>query len=391
MSEDFKKKIKDYMEGRLSGEEKDEIEKEIEKIDKYQSVIEELVEREETDKIPDKSSNFINGKENKILRRGKWKARFQNALTAIGIILGVTIISGIITSLFYTIGRPNKVEVYRDVVASTIAVTQPNVRLSGSGTSVNPYFTMGIEASLSKMVGASDIKAGNINVLFLFGQAGFPKRQWFLDENRRYLFSYPAGKLPVPVNSEWVKLEKLPEGTVAEAFLSFDRLYGTDEILGKFKDVDTKPLWFAVDTGVDDLSDEKNKFEFTPIGFPYNPLWHSSDWTVIKHSEGKWGDFGKTVTESAVAPELDPYGSGKVRDENFINTLSLLKEYEGIADRIANGPQLNIGKRIEYLKSHGVNIYGMVVTGPTKELLKLKENPLITGIRLGEVRLWDWD
>ena len=50
-----------------------------------------------------------------------------------------------------------------------------------------------------------------------------------------------------------------------------------------------------------------------------------------------------------------------------------------------------MGERIEYLKSHGVNIYGMVVTGPTKELLKLKENTWIASIRLGEVRLWDWD
>ncbi|WP_428846284.1 hypothetical protein [Metallumcola ferriviriculae] len=32
-----------------------------------------------------------------------------------------------------------------------------------------------------------------------------------------------------------------------------------------------------------------------------------------------------------------------------------------------------------------------MVTGPTKEILKLQEEPWIAGIHLGEVKLWNWE
>ncbi|WP_268895059.1 anti sigma factor C-terminal domain-containing protein [Paenibacillus sp. USDA918EY] len=35
-------------------------------------------------------------------------------------------------------------------------------------------------------------------------------------------------------------------------------------------------------------------------------------------------------------------------------------------------------------------MYGAVVTGPTKEILKLKEDPEVSAIRIGEVALWNW-
>ena len=44
-----------------------------------------------------------------------------------------------------------------------------------------------------------------------------------------------------------------------------------------------------------------------------------------------------------------------------------------------------------YIQEEGFTAYGAVVTGPVKELLKLKELETIQGVQLGEVELWNWD
>ncbi|WP_084221770.1 MULTISPECIES: anti sigma factor C-terminal domain-containing protein [Mesobacillus] len=38
----------------------------------------------------------------------------------------------------------------------------------------------------------------------------------------------------------------------------------------------------------------------------------------------------------------------------------------------------------------GFQVYGAVVTGPVKELLKLKENRQIQGANLGDMTYWNW-
>jgi hypothetical protein len=38
-----------------------------------------------------------------------------------------------------------------------------------------------------------------------------------------------------------------------------------------------------------------------------------------------------------------------------------------------------------------VKILGVAITGPTKEILKLREDNLVGMISVGETRLWNWD
>ena len=52
---------------------------------------------------------------------------------------------------------------------------------------------------------------------------------------------------------------------------------------------------------------------------------------------------------------------------------------------------MRLQPRIDYVKEHGVNIYGAVVTGPSKEILKLREEPWVSAVYVGEVKLWNWD
>lgn len=381
MDDELRKKVKDYMQGKLSGEESEEIEKEIRRLEEYQSVLDEYMREDK--KVGGPGAGLD---EKKILRRGKWKARFMNAVIVLGILLGFLFVSGIFTSLFYTLGDPPRIEEYRDVVESAVAVTEPNVMVRSTGTSVGGLFTMNMEGELTKRVGGSEMRIGNISVNFLLGQGGYPERDLFLEHNISNGFIFPGENTSDEGTSDWDMLEKLPEGTVSEVYISLDRLYGTDEILKEIPQ-DITPAWFAVDTGFDNPSSGSSIGDV--IGFPYEPLWHSGDWTVTNRKEENKGLSGKTVTETKTAPTLEAYGSGDIRNKNFIDTLKLLEKYEGIADRIAYGPGLNIKERLEYIDKHGINIYGIVVTGPTKEILKLEDKSWAACMKLGEARLWN--
>lgn len=46
--------------------------------------------------------------------------------------------------------------------------------------------------------------------------------------------------------------------------------------------------------------------------------------------------------------------------------------------------------RLAYLKKNGVQVYGATVTGPVRELEKLKEESEFWGFRLGRIEVWNW-
>jgi len=60
-------------------------------------------------------------------------------------------------------------------------------------------------------------------------------------------------------------------------------------------------------------------------------------------------------------PEVEAYGSGELREKNFIDTLELLKSYEAIADRVARGRPLDLEQRLDYLEANGVQLYRRVL------------------------------
>ena len=389
MNEDFKKKLKDYKEGKLSEEEKELIESDIEKLEQYQEFLEEDLEEAECSKEVKKPTK--NRRQTKILRLSKWKARLQNAFTVIGIFIIVTFISSVISIIFYSGGISGRTEIYRDVIKSAIAVTKPNVVLSGGNTHVDPFFTLSMKGQLEKEVGGETIIVGKVEKKFILGKTGFGGVEMYGNKDEKILF-YPFDqRKEAYMNKDWDKLEKLPEGTVAEAFISLDKLYETDEVLGKLKDREIKPIWFAVDTGANDKEPQHDEVIVYPIGFPYIPMWHSDDAISSNRTVKKVGLFFKKETGSARYPDVEEYGSGKLRNENFIKTLDFIKRYEGIANMITDYKTLNIQKRIDYIDSNGVKIYGIVITGPSKEVLKLKQEQWVKGIGIGEVRLWNWE
>ncbi|WP_141500708.1 anti-sigma factor [Paenibacillus luteus] len=381
MTERFKQQLKDYADGKLSGEEQAALEREIAKLEAYQEHMEEMLEKSDQQfhyEAKHESPEMNPKKARRLMNKGKRNARFWNVGTVIGLLVILAFLNSVISSVYYSTGKPNRQEYYRDVLSSAVAVSRPNmsVALSSGPTGI---LSMKYSGMMNKQIGTEYVAMGayeqTIRMNQSIGNGIDPYRQG--GRSIGVYFHLPESVDQERSSVQWNRLSMLPEGTVAEAFVSLDRYYTTDEALKLLSDFDLKLLWLAVYTGEDKGADAG--FVYQPLGFPLNPIWHYDDIESIVR------DGSMTTTKY---PAIQETGDGERRDQNFIDTLKLLQKQKSITSSVV--PYSLIKNGLAYVEDNGVSIYGLVITGPSKELLKLQEAAVIKDIQLGEVRLWNW-
>jgi hypothetical protein len=260
------------------------LEQDFKKIAEYDLLLEDEMNSEKIPFAQETPPAPVDNKGAGIIKKAKWKARLQNALTAVGIIFLGTILCTILSAIYYSSGNPDRIDTYHDIVESTLAVTEPNLRLRTNSIDTGSFFSIDLQGKLTKQIGRYEYNVGEFTVSFLLNQVGFPERKKEIDDLISIPFNYPG--TPAQTNqSDWAKLDKLPEGTVSEVYLSFDRVYSTDEVLQKFSDKDMQPVWFAVDTGLDNWPEYRPPNTF--MGFPYHPVWLKNEMTTINQNVEK--------------------------------------------------------------------------------------------------------
>ncbi|HLR75305.1 MAG TPA: anti sigma factor C-terminal domain-containing protein [Virgibacillus sp.] len=366
MNEKWKRKLKDYYDGNLSDEEVKKIEEELEKLDIYQEYISE--ELGPTHPPDDHTEELPPEKVSKILRSSMRNVRFSLVAYVIMILLLIYPLLTLASFAYY--GWGGKGNDLIDVAIETIYVTEPNVSLIGMEVKEDVgLFTLGVNIDLYKRVGRSDLKYGNWNVSYDLSHARFPDRHYITDSPPDDIPYFDTKKLFHPhaertnVDSKaWQTLENLPNGTVAEVYISLNDLYPVDEMDDLVNGLDLEWRWYAIDTGFEASGKGVEGGYMAPIGYP------------AQNDPDSWSPYNK-------------FGSN---NEQFMNSLRFLAKYEEQAVNIARAKWLDLDERIEYLEENGLHAYGGVLTGPTKEILKMKEDSNIRLIHLGEVRLWDW-
>ncbi|NEU29224.1 hypothetical protein GN156_00300 [bacterium LRH843] len=381
MSDEFKKRLEAYENDLLKGKELEEFEEELAKLEQYQEYLE----------INDESRNApqINEeKQKKILRSSKWKARFQTAFFAFSMLIIVTVVSIVLTAIYYSWGEPDRIDVFRTVIDHTLTVTEPYGDIGGTNSNSKSFFRMEMTRNLNKRVGREQIKVGEMKVNFLFSLMGFPERNDLGKISQdQPAFTYPgSGDRGM---SDWDTLANLPEGTVVSAYLSFNELMDTNEVFSHFSGKDLDIVWLAVDTGVEGIDGRDHGVIFDPVGFPSYPIWHEEDMKLDFREEQKGFLFGKIVSEGHSSPEYNE-GDSNVLHTQFLKTLMFLEKHEKKANKLYSGHRLNLGERIDFLETNGIKHYGVVVTGPTKEVLELRDEKLISSVEVDEVEFWNW-
>ncbi|MGG3284185.1 anti sigma factor C-terminal domain-containing protein [Paenibacillus solani] len=169
------------------------------------------------------------------------------------------------------------------------------------------------------------------------------------------------------------QLEKLEDGNVAELFFSLRTLRSPEEVLELLSKYDVKATSMAVFAG--ELKDFKLG-TYSSSGADYmiphltlRPKVQFGD----NHSLSLWQTFFSGDTE--------------ITD----HVKQLIADVEWMTDNIKyNGVDEDI-KRLAYLRKNGVQVYGAAVTGPVRELEKLKEEQELIEFRLGRIEVWNWD
>lgn len=124
----------------------------------------------------------------------------------------------------------------------------------------------------------------------------------------------------------------------------------------------------------------------------YDPSGWSGDDNIIMVSEiiGLTGgkEHDENYYESMLINRLDEKSVIESEKLMLKNMEELLKKSESYYEQFLGLG--NLEQKYQYLNEEGFIVYGAVVTGPTKELLKLKDVSFIQGEQLGEVELWNW-
>lgn len=357
MNEEFKARFDKYKNGEMTDDEMLKFEAELEKLETYQMLLDQEM-------AEDRNEAFISQeKQRAILQYGKNKSYLRISVLAIISTLMILPVCTLGSYLYYGLGgNSSRGSEFIHTAAITLSLTEPNLQIDTENIrSRVELFGMKADFPLQRQVGKEQKAAGHEEIALLLNRTKTPKTSYYNQEinDDDRIFIHPSGSGNEEISSAESILNQLPEGTVSEAFLSFDQAYPTNEIYDMLKSYDIRVIWKAIETE----ANMQNRPYSLPIGFP-----------------------GK---DSSAIAAMSGQGM-QSEDQQFESALSYIAKHKKWAEAIAGESDLNLSERLSYIKQNGVNVYGVVVTGPSKEIERLIQTEPVIAAKLGEVELWNW-
>ena len=309
-----------------------------------------------------------------ILKKSRQKAVATNILISLAVLLLIAPILTLLTYIYYgSGGHDGRANSQIQVTSDVIEVTKPNMYVKRMELEEDiGFFSMDLNFDVFKRIGKEEYRVGDYDVSYLLDQPEFPDRNLLLDRPHPEIpqreeagfFIHPTLNVPYEFEREWEIVESLPDGTVAEAYVSFTDSMAPDEVrkINPGLDPDIDFLWLAVDTGMESIVVDDQGLPVTPIGYPIY----------------------------ADPPTWTPFDNREDNEDVFMGILRNLEKNEEQATKIARAKTLALDERIDYLEENGIEVYGAVITGPAPEIRKLQDHEQVRSIKIGEVKLWNW-
>ncbi|PEK10883.1 anti-sigma factor [Bacillus toyonensis] len=367
---EFKKLWEKYENGTLTHDEQEQLESHIETCEECEAYLDELLVKTEPlkKKLPPKDMKIP-------FWRIKWKNRLQMFGFILSICIVIYVIGGILSAFYFQTNNDKRLEEIRSVPSLAIEATLPNSRVTGGGTSVEAFFRTNSHFNLVKTVGKKEISLGTLETSSFLSSVNVLNKSWMNTFYQPKLFfvhpkTEPGDYLKESSKKVWDTLTKVHEGTVAEVAISFDKLYTLKELepllysVFGAQEMPPTPLWYALDTGQERINEENFILSGSDfIGFPEHIRFLDDETENQKTQEGK-----------------------------VIEMMRILSTHKKTVSKVAMLPEseLNLDKRYKYVKDNGVKVYGIVITGPSKELLKLQNSPHVRYATLGDIEMWNW-
>jgi hypothetical protein len=320
----------------------------------------------------------------KMIRR----TRLRIAVWAFGSVLGVWFLYAVymmfVNVAFDGFDYQRKLERY---VTSVVEYHNPGLRvewnLAGSGkTEITPFFTQKTTLKLYRRIGDWNVNAGEVRAeKSLSGDLKYELdlQTKYLNQNNEFTFAVPLDLLdstyqPMvkPENEVWERLGKIGDGYVAEMAFSTKKGMTAKELVSLLELYDLHVMKLAVFAG--ELKEIKQLTYFGSDG----------EYFVYPLMMRPYQEYASTHMPQEGALFLEKGAILERSEELFMQDLEWM-----IDNGSYYGKDLD-GQRLAYLKKEGIKVYGAVVTGPVRELEKLRANEKLRSFQLGQVEFWNW-
>ncbi|WP_144613423.1 anti-sigma factor [Bacillus cereus] len=367
---EFKKLWEKYENGTLTHDEQEELESHIETCEECEAYLDELLSKSEPIKkrLPPQNLKVP-------FWKIKWKQRWQTVSFVLAVCIAIYFIGHFSSSFYFYSNEMKNLGKVDDIPALALEATMPNSCSAGGSTKVKPFFRTENELNLYKTVGKKEFLIGTVTTRSFLSSITAKNPSW---ENKPYSkklsFVHPKIKEEASLKESskkvWDTLGKIHEGTVAEVAISFDKAYTLQEVESilysafEAQEMPPTPLWYALDTGQERIDEE----DF---------ILHGGE--IIGFSE-----HINLPDNEAIRP--------KTKEDEVIEMMHILSTHKETVSKTTRTPEkeLNLDKRYQYVKDNGVKVYGIVITGPSKELLKLQNSSHVRYATLGDIEVWNW-
>ncbi|PKM51416.1 MAG: hypothetical protein CVV02_07365 [Firmicutes bacterium HGW-Firmicutes-7] len=380
MNNEFQLKLQLYKEGKLKQKEVEEIECEI---DKFIAIMDYLNEEDKAFwKELKQQLPTGNGEETKLAKPLKRKVNLRILMmTAISVFSALIIIiflyflsSNIVSSLFGLTFKESYVK--RDAMVQLTQIFHPQYDSHKSSVEKSLFAQQKICVSLDNTVGNTVIDETEVTVKYSFGKpvksetAVFPLLP--MDG-----FALLSDQESDPISGFKI-LEDTPQGTTAKIFIEFNKALTPQQLKENFitqmNTVGTTTLEITplAAIGSEFVLANPSYYMFTPV-FPYD-------------SDNTNGLEGNDLRQNQYESMNDT-----AHKESFIGNLNLIKSNQELLqvmyyeDMFEN---INIDDLIKHVENNGVEYVGVYISANSKELLKLKDNPMIHCLRVENIVVW---
>ena len=367
--EEVLKHLDDYAHGSCTVELEQQIDEHMTECDSCSARLEEIAVAEQV--IPNEKDVEKNSK--KMIRRAKIKNRLSIFGTILLLFVFLIVFSSLVTGFFYSWN--DKMDRASLVNQTHFQMTSNNMVLEPSVMETTMFMGVQYDFHVKKKIGKEFMYLTKQEPRLFFNRIMNMKFDEPVSLTDMYFVNRNAS---VNYNEEyiaaWENLEKLPEGTVSELAVTFNKGLSYNELFAVLGNYDIDLAWAGIET---------DRFE----GAVDEILYPGID--VIGFNENSLFDF---INVKGVFSIED--GDGEHREEIVIDALQFLVENESYVkqlNRLSDIKAFDPNAVLAYIEEHGINLYGAILTGPTKELLKLQNEEVILYSSMGEVEFWNWD
>ncbi len=383
----FRELLEKYKEGALTEEEKKLVEGELEKNEAINDYLAEKLDiTSNFTSTEETQSDITTKKVRKTVNRKLFKVVALSVIIVFIILLSVKyIVSPLVASQYYNPSKHTMEKFSEDFLYDLRAlneVVNPGYGISYASAQDNGFGNYSLNfKSTNLFTGESSSITGSLNQNqsvavpeYFMNNFGVTFNPLWIDTADSEFYDENVEIALKKSEEEIAFLKKLPNTSYVSAYMLLEKnltLEELRELMYKYKNL--KFNWCAVKVS--------NKRLEKPIGFritPYGDCSGKDTSYYKKYPALLLSDYFKTNDPDNSAGLLPGYR------KHFLSLLQYLSDHSEVAETLTHF-DLNFDEYLSYVKSNGINIYGVLVFGSPEALVSLYENEHIKSIDIDNV------